>query len=160
MLGGPFTQAHSGKARYHVIIDTDTAIDDLRAICLFLASPEFEVLAVTTSDGVVSPKQGLKKVKSLLKSFGHEGIPTGAGRVILNETPQWRDFNLKVQWGEEETIKNKIENSAVNTILSALEFEEEPVLFVCLGGLTNLAEVLKTKSQFHKKIEQTHLLHN
>jgi len=154
VLGGMYSHAHSGKARYHVIIDTDTAVDDLRAICLFLASPEFEVLAFTTSDGVVGPEQGLIKVKSLLKSFGHEGIPTGAGRVIQDEIPLWRTFNLNVQWGEEKWIKIKNGNGAVDTILSALEYEEEPVLFVCLGGLTNLAEALKTKPQIQKKIKR------
>ncbi|MBC8358840.1 MAG: nucleoside hydrolase [Candidatus Aminicenantes bacterium] len=154
LLGGLFSHAHSGKARYHVIIDTDTAVDDLRAICLFLASPEFEVLAFTTSDGVVDPEHGLIKVKSLLKSFGHEGIPTGAGRVIQDKIPPWRTFNRNVQWGEEKSIKIKNGNSAADTILSALESEEEPVLFVCLGGLTNLAEALKTKPQIQKKIKR------
>jgi pyrimidine-specific ribonucleoside hydrolase len=154
VLGGMVCSAHSGKARYHIIIDTDTAVDDLRAICLFLASPEFEVLAVTTSDGVIGPEQGWIKVQSLLRSFGHEGIPTGAGKANQEEIPPWRAFNRKVQWGEEVKIENKDVNSAVDAILSALELEEEPVLFVCLGGLTNLANALETKPEFHEKIER------
>jgi len=154
LLGGLFSHAHSGKARYHIIIDTDTAVDDLRAICLFLASSEFEVLAFTTSDGAVGPEHGLIKVKSLIKSFGHEGIPTGAGRVIQDEIPPWRTFNRNIHWGEEKRIKINKKNSAADTILSALESEEEPVLFVCLGGLTNLAEALKTKPQIQKKIKR------
>lgn len=150
----PITHAHSGKARYHVIIDTDTAIDDLRAICLFLASPEFEILAVTTSDGVVDPKKGLIKVKSLLQGFGHEGIPCGAGRVIRKKDPPWRDFNSKVQWGKEESIEIKDCSRAVDSILSALEREEEPVFFICMGGLTNFVEALKKKPQIQGKIKR------
>ncbi|MBU1473588.1 MAG: hypothetical protein KJ768_01790, partial [Acidobacteria bacterium] len=65
--------AHSGKAKYHLIIDTDGALDDLRALCLFMASADFEIQAITTSDGVLSPAQALEKVRSLLEHFGHEG---------------------------------------------------------------------------------------
>ncbi len=35
------------KAKYHVIVDTDGGIDDFRAICMLLASPEIEVIAIT-----------------------------------------------------------------------------------------------------------------
>ena len=154
VFGGIQSFSHSGKAQFHVLIDTDAALDDLRAICLFLASPEFEVLAITTSDGVLSPKSGLIKVRSLLKSFGHEGIPTGAGPETIEQIPPWRDFNQKVRWGKEETIEITEENNAVDLILAALEFEEEPVLFMCLGGLTNLAAALTEKPRIQKKIER------
>jgi pyrimidine-specific ribonucleoside hydrolase len=154
VLGGAVCSAHSGNARYHIIIDTDAAVDDLRAICLFLASSEFEILAITTSDGTIGPDQGWIKVQSLLRSFGHEGIPTGAGQTIQEEIPPWRAFSRKVRWGKEVKVENKYMNSAVDTILSALEFEEEPVLFVSLGGLTNLAKALETKPEFHEKIER------
>ena len=154
VFGGILSFAHSGKAQFHIIIDTDSAMDDLRAICLFLASPEFEVLAITTSDGVLSPKLGLSKVKSILESFGHEGIPVGAGPETLGQIPPWRDFNQNVRWGEEEKIESTEGNLAVDLILNAIEFEEEPVLFICLGGLTNLAEALKAKPRIQKKIER------
>jgi len=154
VFGGMLSFAHSGKAQFHILIDTDAALDDLRAICLFLASPEFEVMAITTSDGVLSPKLGLIKVNSLLKNFGHEGIPTGAGPETLEQTPPWRDLNQKVRWGEEEKIEITEENLAVDLILNALEFEEEPVLFICLGGLTNLAEALTAKPRIREKIER------
>jgi inosine-uridine nucleoside N-ribohydrolase len=146
--------AHSGKTRYHIIIDTDAALDDLRAICLFLASPEFEVLAITTSDGVVSSIEGWKKLNSLLKGFGHEGILTGAGRVIQKNIPPWRAFNREILWGEEEGIELKDGQSSVDTILSALELEEDPVHFICMGGLTNLAHALTKNSEVQEKIER------
>ena len=50
------------KAKYHVIVDTDGGIDDFRAICLLLASPEIEVIAVTTTDGVLNPVKTAIKV--------------------------------------------------------------------------------------------------
>ncbi|MDR0814711.1 MAG: hypothetical protein LBN37_03050, partial [Bacteroidales bacterium] len=48
-------QAHSGKARFHVIIDTDGAADDLRTICMLLGNREVEVLAISTSEGALTP---------------------------------------------------------------------------------------------------------
>ncbi len=130
---------HSTKARFHILIDTDAAPDDLRAICFFLASPEFEILAITTSDGALSPEEGLLKVRSLLKTLGHEGIPTAPGKVIQREGPSWRDFCQGIQWGDEENIKIRDEMKASDLILDALENEPEPVISVCLGALTNLA---------------------
>ena len=80
--------AHSGKARFHVIIDTDGGPDDLRAISLILSCPEFEVIAVTTSDGLLRPEESYVKVKSLLKDFGHEGIPVAYGKTANKNESQ------------------------------------------------------------------------
>ena len=35
-------QAHSGKARFHIIVDTDCAADDLRTLCMLLGNREIE----------------------------------------------------------------------------------------------------------------------
>jgi len=72
------------KAKYHVIVDTDGGIDDFRALCMLLASPEIEVIAITTVDGILSPVKTAVKVSSLLQRFGHQGIPVGIG----NECPK------------------------------------------------------------------------
>ena len=49
--------AHSGKARFHIVIDTDAAADDLRTLCMLLGNREAEVLAVTTSEGALTPAE-------------------------------------------------------------------------------------------------------
>lgn len=54
----PAVYAHSGKARFHAIIDTDGAADDLRTLCMLLGNREVEVLAVTTSEGAASRRVG------------------------------------------------------------------------------------------------------
>lgn len=48
--------AHSGKASFHAVIDTDGAADDLRTLCMLLGNREVEVLAVTTSEGALDRK--------------------------------------------------------------------------------------------------------
>lgn len=151
-LGFVLAYSHSGKAKYHIILDTDAALDDLRAICLFLASPDYEILAITTSDGALDPKSGFIKVKALLKSFGHEGIPTGMGKVVQDMPPVWRNFCQQVSWGDEEDIHVQGKPQSADQILSAIQHEEEHVVVVCLGGLTNIAEALKKEPRIKDRI--------
>ncbi len=145
---------HSTKASFHIIIDTDGALDDLRAISLFLASLEFEILAITTSDGALSPKEGLVKVRALLKDFGHEGIPTAAGEAVQETAPSWRSFCQRIRWGNEEAIEVQSEIHAVDLTHLALENEAEPVIAVCLGGLTNIAGAIRAKPQIKDRISR------
>ena len=56
-------QSHSGKAKYHVIIDTDGGLDDLRSITLLLAAKEVEVIGIHCSDGILAPQQTALKVR-------------------------------------------------------------------------------------------------
>jgi len=145
---------HSAKARFHILIDTDAAPDDLRAICLFLASPEFEILAITASDGALSPEEGLLKVRALLKSLGHEGIPTALGKAVQKEKPSWRDFCQGIQWGDEEGIQVRDEMKAVDLILSAVQNEPEPVIAVCLGALTSMAQAYEANPQIKDRVSR------
>jgi pyrimidine-specific ribonucleoside hydrolase len=154
LSGITILHGHSGKARFHLLIDTDAALDDLRAISLFLASPEFEILAITASDGALSPEEGLIKIKALLNSFGHEGIPIGMGSVVQEKAPSWRSFCQKVRWGNEENAKTITEILAVDLILSAIQGEDESVTIVCLGGLTNIAGALEVKPPIIDRISK------
>ena len=142
----------SGKAKYHIVLDTDAALDDFRAICLFLASPDFEILAITTSDGALIPESGFIKVKSLLKSLGHEGIPTGLGKIVQDTPPAWRDFCQQIFWGDEEDVYTQEKPSSIDLILSAIQHEKEKVFVVCLGGLTNIAQALKKEPRIKDRI--------
>jgi len=150
--------ALSSKAKDHIIIDTDTAADDLRAICLLLASDEIEVIAMTTSDGILDPKTGLKKVRALLKSFGHEGIPTASGEIsqeISHSNPSpWRGFNQHINWGDESLIETNGKKNAFDLIISSIETEENPVTVVCLGPLTNLANAFRIKPEIREGVER------
>lgn len=58
-------QAHSGKARLHLIVDTDGAADDLRTLLMQLANREAEVLAIVTSEGALSPSTTALKADDL-----------------------------------------------------------------------------------------------
>ena len=99
----PAVYAHSGKARFHAIIDTDGAADDLRTLCMLLGNREVEVLAVTTSEGALLPDSAAVRVRALLDSFYHEGVPVGAGRAVNAPAPAWRAHSGTVDWGDAAT---------------------------------------------------------
>jgi pyrimidine-specific ribonucleoside hydrolase len=147
--------AHSGKPGYYVIVDTDCAIDDLRAVTLLLASSDVAVLGITTSDGTLDPYDGYKKVESLLGSFYHEGIPVAAGEIVVEEPPVWRDMNRRVLWGDEEAADTShSEMAAADFIIESAASHEDHITVICLGGLTNIARALKGDSSIKQKIER------
>jgi len=148
-----FTDAHSGKARFHVIIDTDGAADDLRAICMLLSNREVETLAITTSEGALTPAGAAQKVTALLHHFYHEGIPVGVGRALNIEPPAWRQQSEQISWGNAANITPSVQ-TATDIIIQAIEEEDEKVILMCFGTLTNLSDVLTAKPQLKDRIDR------
>ena len=68
-----------------VIIDTDPGIDDIAALLMALASPELEVVALTTIYGNSSVDACTANALHLLKTAGRTDIPVyrGAGKPLL-----------------------------------------------------------------------------
>ena len=68
-----------------VIIDTDPGIDDTAAILLALASPELEVVAVTTIFGNASVETCTANARRVLAAAGRSDIPVfvGAGKPLV-----------------------------------------------------------------------------
>lgn len=130
------------KARYHVIVDTDGGMDDLRAICMLLASEEIEVIAITCVDGVLSPDSTWSKVTALLHRFGHEGIPAGQGAATISIPPEFRQFAGMLDWGCSGSLPVQARLDAIDLIKQAVCLEEKPVDFLALGPLTNLHHAL------------------
>lgn len=62
-----------------VILDCDPGHDDAIALILALASPELQVLAVTTSAGNQTPDKTLHNALRILTLLGRRDIPVAAG---------------------------------------------------------------------------------
>ena len=136
-----------------IIIDTDCAADDLRAICLFLAEKECSVAAVTTSDGALKPITGYIKVRALLEYFNLPDIPVAAGRELPGNNPPNRELSKNIEWGKKEKTEAK-GSMASQLIASILEKAVNPVTLVCLGPLTNINDLLKSNPPAIKKIRK------
>lgn len=145
--------AHSGKARFHAIIDTDGAADDLRTLCMLLGNREIEVLAVTTSEGALLPDTAAVRVRALLDSFYHQGVPVGAGRAAGADAPAWRAHSERVNWGDAAVASEEMP-SALALITETLENEEEKVVYIALGALTNLRDLLDERPDLGGRIDK------
>ncbi len=146
-------QAHSGKARYHIIVDTDGAADDLRALCLLLGNHDAEVLAVVTSDGALPPAQTARRVAALLRELHHEGIPVGAGRNTADPAPSWRAQSQQIEWGDTASV-NGLFPSAVDLMRETIRGESAPVTIVALGALTNCNDLRRQQLASFGRLER------
>ncbi|MDE7304998.1 MAG: nucleoside hydrolase [Alistipes sp.] len=142
--------AHSGKARFHIVVDTDGAADDLRALCMLLGNRDAEVLAIVTSDGAQAPDRTAACVAGLLRTLHHEGIPVGCGRPTCTRIPEWRSRSERIDWG---TAPDSEARTAAPALLAeTIENEEEPVIVVALGALTNFDDLLAARPALKNRI--------
>jgi len=141
------------KLKHTIIIDTDCAIDDMRAISLLLSRPEITIKAILLSDGSLSPIEGAGKVNSLLKEFNIDNIPVACGDLLKGVSPPWREFNRKISWGKDSG--NKLTGlNAVDCLIEKLKNADEKVTLVCLGPLTNIAQLITNDASIVSKIER------
>ena len=141
------------KLKHTIIIDTDCAIDDMRAISLLLNRPEITVKAILLSDGSLSPSEGAGKVNSLLKEFNVGNIPIACGDLLKGVNPPWREFNRQINWGK-GSDKQVVALNAVDCLRENLKNANEKVVLVCLGPLTNVARLITKDASVVSKIER------
>mgnify|MGYP001766579196 CR=1 FL=1 len=150
----PPLTAHDPRPPARVIVDTDCALDDLRALTLILADPDLQVLALTTTTGALTAGEGLDRVRTLLREFRHEGVPSAAGRELPLAPPEWREFSRALVWGAAPGLAPGREVAAAALMAECLSRSQERVTIVCLGGLTNLADLLNLHPEIAVRIER------
>ena len=141
------------KLKHTVIIDTDCAIDDMRAISLLLARPEITIKAILLSDGSLPPAEGAGKVTTLLHDFNRDSIPVACGEKLKGVNPPWRSFNSDLKWGNEPG-RGISQLRAVDCLSGQLKDEDEKIILVCLGPLTNIGQLIKQDPILLSKIER------
>jgi len=145
--------SHPWKPAHYIIVDTDGGIDDMRAITMLLASPDVRVLAVTISPGALDVNKAYVKVKSLLNSFYHEGIPVGINRTSTFKSPEFIN-PLKAQWGEEICIEPEKAPDYLAVISDILQHEKTSISFLCLGGLSTPGLAIKEEPLFRQQVKE------
>jgi len=136
-----------------VIIDTDCGIDDMRAISFLLARPEIKIIAIVSTDGSLPPEEGAQKIRSLLHEFNLDGIPVACGDRLKGVNPPWRQFNSQINWGA-KIIENSECLNAVDCISKQLSITNEKIIMVCLGPLTNMAQLIKNDPALLSQIQR------
>ena len=135
-------RAHSGPG---VIVDTDMAADDARALALLLASPYFHVVAVVTSDGASPPDIGATNVCRMLAFLKEDGVAVGIGRSLPGPAPAFRSNATGLDWPQlgVPVVPAGGMVSATKLIRFALKSSPSRLIYVCLGPLTNLGDALR-----------------
>jgi len=148
--------AFSQKTKNKLIIDSDAGTDDYRALLLFSQLKNYEIKAITLSDGTLFPDKGAFRVTQLLHCLNKKDIFVGVGRKTMYTKPVWRLFAEKVPWGD-CSIKDSIKafpnaTQIINKILN--ESAQKSITFICLGSLSNLYETLMINPTAADKIKE------
>jgi pyrimidine-specific ribonucleoside hydrolase len=140
--------------KYKVLVDTDAALDDLRALAMLVSMPECEIIGITVSGGSCSPEAGLRKVRALLVYLNKEDTPSASGPEITGEPPAWREFCENAEWSGEDKISRQGGERAAALIVRLVKSSDDKVIFVCLGPLTNLAGALREDPAMAEHIDR------
>ena len=128
-----------------VVIDTDPGIDDALAIMLALASPELEVLALTSVGGNVGVELTTRNALDLLALCGRDDIPVGAGASRgLVRTPARNAEHVHGGNGLggvelPRAVSGPDPRGALGLLRATISASARPVTVIALGPLTNLA---------------------
>src|SRR5262245_28413435 len=145
-----------------LIIDTDPGVDDAFAIALACASPEVDLLAVTTVFGNASLDTTTRNALRVLALCGREDVPVARGAARPLVYPQVHEAELvhgnDGLSGKADTLPSggavESEVDAVGLMAALLRDAEEPVTIVPIGPLTNIALLLAAYPSLHDKIER------
>ena len=146
-----------------LIIDSDPGLDDALAIGLAAASPEIDLLAVTTVGGNADVTRCTDNALRLLHAFGRDDVPVaeGAAGALLGSVV--RATEVHGESGIGTTVLDPApatarSEGAVALIARILAEHPEPVAIAPIGPLTNIALVLRLYPDLASKISHLCLM--
>jgi len=148
-----------------VLIDCDPGYDDVIALMLALASPEVEVLGITTVEGnqpvAETTENALRVVEFLARKIP---VAAGANRPLVHELPFRRapgamdaDVGTDIP-GLPPARGRALDEHAVDLLARLLLAAREPVTLVPLGPLTNVALLLARYPEAAERIGRLMLM--
>ena len=147
-----------------VIIDCDPGIDDTAAILLALASPELEVVAVTTTYGNASVDTCTANALRVLSAAGRSDIPVfmGAGKPLLRPANEgWASHihggdGLGGVIGDADAAPSGPlpDKHATLAITEAVRAEPGELTILALGRMTNVALALSLEPRVAESVRK------
>jgi inosine-uridine nucleoside N-ribohydrolase len=146
-----------------LLVDCDPGQDDAIALLLALASPEVEVLGVSTVAGNQTLEKTTTNALKVLELAGRTDIPVAAGaaRPLVHELVVAADAHGETGLDGPSLPEPKarpVEETAVDFLAERLLSAEAPVTLVVLGPLTNVALLLALRPDAGERIERLVLM--
>lgn len=154
-------------AKYKMILDLDTGIDDALAIAYALATPETDLIGIIGSYGNVVTSRGVQNSLDLLELLGHPEVPVYMGADHSSTTDHFDvmpvsaqihgvngvgEVSLKQADRQVETV------SGVDFLISAAHQYQKDLLLVPTGPLTNLVAALDKDPEIENLIGNVTLM--
>lgn len=143
-----------------LIIDCDPGVDDAIALLMAFASPELEVLAVTTAVGNVSSELTARNACIVRQIAGREDVPVFAGcsRPLMRGPVGAGHFHGVGGLGTLDLFEPAVpmaDGHAVNAIIDmVMSRPEGTVTVVTIGAMTNLAMAMILQPLLAQRIRQ------
>ena len=110
-----------------VVVDTDMALDDVRAIALLAQDPNIQILIVVTSDGASSPSAGAVGAANVLNFMGLEKVDVAAGDPLAAPAPRWRPMSESIGWSHLPLAPALIRENAAARLVEVINASKKPV---------------------------------
>jgi inosine-uridine nucleoside N-ribohydrolase len=146
-----------------IVLDCDPGHDDAIALLLALASPEIQVLGVTTVVGNQTLEKTTHNALKVLELAGREDVPVAAGatRPLVREARVASEVH-----GESgldgpnlpEPRSAPLAEGAVDFLARTLAESPGPVTLVPVGPLTNIGELVGERPDVLPKVERIVLM--
>lgn len=155
----PTQRVQADAAKIPVLLDTDLGsdVDDAFALGLVVASPELELVGVTTVGQDAEDRAWM--VCRFLTQVGVKQMPVAFGAAPQPEGP----IDWQIQYRRHpaaifnRTLK-PLKESAVELMAHKLKERPGEITLLCVGPLTNVARLLKEHPEAKKWIRQVVLL--
>ncbi len=132
-----------------VILDVDPGVGDALAVCLALASPELEVVAITATGGNVAPRQASLNVQALIE---HLDPPRWPRIGVANEEQLLRTDGREL-WGpdgfcgaELGAVELHQQHPAIKVLSEEIRAAPGEVTVIAGGPLSNIAALFQRES--------------
>jgi inosine-uridine nucleoside N-ribohydrolase len=146
-----------------IVHDCDPGHDDAIALMLALASPEVEVLGVSTVAGNQTLEKTTANAIRVLDHLGYEHMPVAAGA----SRPLVRERSVAAQVHGDSGLdgpslpapsRRPVQEHAIDWIARTLREHPQPVTLVPTGPLTNIALLLARYPELEARIERVVLM--
>ena len=170
MLLMPVAGAQSG-AVHRIIVDTDFALppqDDGLALAFVLASPELEVVGITTVAGNYNVQRANADVLRMLEIAGRPGIPVhgGASGPLAHEPDAYAKSHYGKWWSDDPApappggfakIALRPEPAA-DFIARTVAAAPAQIEILAIGPLTNLATALRRHPDMARQVKRVTIM--